>query len=267
MLRALIEIREELEIPFQAHPRAVRGAEPDHRKGGFLRLGLRTDELERFRNDDFRGIARELLELPLPAHDRILVEEIGDREPLVESESARAVGVFLQDGNSRPTQSVEVPLPKMSGGIARPSERYRQGLLLLAQGKTVALHSGPVVRPPGQDRRPGWRTHRTSRIEPVEAQPARRHRIEVRGLENGVVVIPGLSPTHVVRHDEDDVRFLRVAGDERDEQEKGWKEDPHELIRLGEASHHASPGVATHHDPQELRRISPDMEPVRPVTF
>ncbi len=39
------------------------------------------------------------------------------------------------------------------------------------------------------------------------------------------------------------------------------------MIRLGEASHHASPGLATHHDLQELRRISPDMEPVRPVHF
>ncbi len=39
------------------------------------------------------------------------------------------------------------------------------------------------------------------------------------------------------------------------------------MIRLGEASHHASPGLATHHDPQELRRSSPDMEPVHPVYF
>ncbi len=101
VLRLVIEIREELEILFQTHPWTVRGSIPDHRKGGLLRLGLRSDKIERFRNDDFRGISREFFELPLPAHHRILIEEIGDREPLVKSESARAMGIFPQDGNPR----------------------------------------------------------------------------------------------------------------------------------------------------------------------
>ncbi len=95
----------------------------------------------------------------------------------------------------------------MSGRVTRSPERYRKGLLLLSQGKSMALHSGPVVRPPSQDRCPRWGAHRSPGIKPVKAQSTRRHRVKVRSSERRVVVITSLSPTHIICHHQDDVRF------------------------------------------------------------
>ena len=195
----------------------MRGSIPDHRKRGFSLRSLRTNEPERFCDDDFRGIARELLECSLPTHNRILVEKIGDREPLVESKSTGAVTVCFQDRHSRPTQSVEVPLPKMAGSIPRPTERHRQSLLLLPQGEAMTLHPGPVVGPPSQNRCPRRGAHRPPCIKPVKAQSPRRHRVKVGGPESRVLVIACLPPSHVICHDKDNVGLGSQEGRKSEE--------------------------------------------------
>ncbi len=153
--RLLVETGKEGLVPLQRHPRAVGRPVPDHREGRLLRLRLRPQELEGLRHDDFRRVACKLLELPLPAHHRIQVEEVRHRQPRLEAETTRPVGVIFQNRNPGPTQSVQMPLPEVPGGIARLPQGLRQRPLLLAQGKAVIEHPAPVGRASRQDRGTG----------------------------------------------------------------------------------------------------------------
>ena len=65
-----------------------------------------------------------------------------------------------------------------------------------------------VVSSSGQYGRPGRRANGASGIEPVEAKSLGGHFIEVGCLEHRMFVIAGLSPSLVVRHDQNEIRLL-----------------------------------------------------------
>ena len=74
---------------------------------------------------------------------------------------------------------------------------------------------GPVVRSSREYTGAGWRTYRRSGIKPVEAQAAGRHGIEIRRLEDRVIVIAGQPPALVVGHDQDDVGVAAIGSQGR----------------------------------------------------
>ena len=116
--------------------------------------------------------------------------------------------VGFEHGNSRPAQPVEMPLSEMASGVARMFHRLRQRLLLMTQRATVRIDARAVVRPAGQHASAGRRADRPTRVEAVESQSVGGHGVEVGGLQQRVVVVTGLAPALVIRHHEDDVRFL-----------------------------------------------------------
>ncbi|MGC3972177.1 MAG: hypothetical protein QM775_34000 [Pirellulales bacterium] len=72
----------------------------------------------------------------------------------------------------------------------------------------MAEHAGPIVGSAGQHARSRRRADRTAGVEPVETQSGFRHCVEIRSFQHRVIAIAGLSPAHVVGHDENDVRTV-----------------------------------------------------------
>ena len=117
--------------------------------------------------------------------------------------------------------AVEMPLAEMPGDVTCAPEGLRDGLFLCAQRIPVRKHPRAFMRTTSQYRGASRRTDRTAGVEALEAQPVRRHRVEVRRLEYGVVAVAGLTPAHVVSHDEDDIGLLGGLEGSPEEAENG----------------------------------------------
>ena len=130
-----------------------------------------------------------------------------------------------------------MPLAEMSGDVTRAPEGLRDGLFLCAQRIPVRKHPRAFMRTTGQDRGAGRRTDRTAGVEALESKPVRRHRVEVRRLEYGVVPVAGLTPAHVVSHDEDDIGLvggLEGGAEEAEAGEEGVRVHGLKSVRGGE---------------------------------
>ena len=103
---------------------------PDDGEEGGFRCLLTRHELQRFLDDDGRGISGELFKDSLATHDRIKVEEIRHRHPLLEAVVTGVVRVVAKDGNSGPTDAIEMPLAEVPSRIACFSKRFWQGFFL-----------------------------------------------------------------------------------------------------------------------------------------
>lgn len=154
VLTALIEILEGGDVFFAGFKRKMGRAIPNDSEERLLIGGLLFDELQGFIDNDSRGVALELMNTFGSSHERIEIEEVGDRHPFLESEASGPVGIVRQDGNARATETIEVPLSKMSGGVAGILERGGDGFLREPESVAVTGNSGPVVGPTGENRRP-----------------------------------------------------------------------------------------------------------------
>ena len=106
---------------------------------------------ECFSDDDLGGVARELLELAPATEDRIAIEEIRDRQPVVETELAGIVIVVgRQNRHTGTTQAVEMPFAEVAGHIARVVEGRGDRLFLTPQCVAVTFDAGAIVGTSGQ---------------------------------------------------------------------------------------------------------------------
>ena len=185
---------------------------------------MTVEKLDRLGDGDLRRVALELLDLAARRHQRIEIEEVRHRNPFVEAERAGAARIVGQDRRAGPAEAVEMPFAEMAGHVARRLQRLGDRLLLQPQRVAVAEHARAIVRAAGQHAGPRRRTDRAAGVEPLEAQPVGRHRVEVRRLEHRMIAIAGLPPAHVVGHDEDDVGTRRCSLRRRTDDD-GQKQD------------------------------------------
>src|SRR3712207_3795506 len=78
----------------------------------------------------------------------------------------------------------------------------------LSRTRTGATNSAICALDPMTTRqytRACWRAHRIGRIEAVETQTGRSHRVQMRCLRHRMPVVPGVAPALIVRHPEKDV--------------------------------------------------------------
>ena len=161
------------------------------------------------------------------AHERIEVEEVGDSFPCFESGAFRAEGIVGQDGNTRAAQTVEMPFAEVAGGVTGIFESGRDGFFLKAQRVTMTGNARAIIGATGENGGAGGGANGRAGVEAIEAQTIGGHGIEVGCLENGMLVVTGLSPSLIVGHDENDVGF--GSGDCEAAQED---EDGEELHRI-----------------------------------
>ena len=113
-------------------------------------------------------------------------------------------------------QRAEVPLAKVSGGVALFFQQLRQRQLLRFHVPAVGERDAVAIRVPAGDAAPArWAAHRCRRVKPVELQPRLGHRVEVRCADDFVPVEPDIPPPKVIAHDEDHIGFVCRLGCDR----------------------------------------------------
>ena len=118
-------------------------------------------------------------------------------------------------GTPGPRSPLRCHLPKCP--VAYPTLRNASGngLLLSPQSVPVAVHTCSHVRSTGQHAGASWRANRRSSIESIEPQASCGHRVQMRSLQDRVIVVSRLPPALVVCHHEHNIRAGRIAGQNR----------------------------------------------------
>ncbi len=205
--------------------RAVREVE-EERLLGVARLAL-ADHRDRVVGEIVGevvvvGVAVDLDEVVV-LHDAVRVVLVGERveDPVEPLEAALARPRVLGAGRRAVGVLREVPLPDHHRGVARlvPEDlrdRRRVGAELhrVAREPRVEVgdraEPGPVGLEPGEQRGPGRRAQRRG-VEVRGADPARRERVEVWGVDLRAVATEVGEPEVVGEH-HDDVRRARGRG-------------------------------------------------------
>lgn len=183
----------------------VRTAIPKDGEERLLGGGLFFDEFEGLSDDDFGGIAGEFFGDSIAAEIGVAVDEVGGREVFVEAEGGGVARVRCEDGSSGAFVAVEVPLAEVTGGVAGFLKGLGDGFFLEAEGIAVGEDASTVIGTAGEDGGTGRRADGVAGVESVEAEAVGGHGVEVGGFEEGMIAIAGLTPAHVIGHDEDDV--------------------------------------------------------------
>ncbi len=203
-------------------------AVPEDGEEGFPGGVLFGDELEGFGDDDFGGIALEFLGGAVAAEVGVAVDEVGGGEVFVEAESGGGTGVRGEDGRAGAFVAVEVPFAEVTGAVADFLQGLSEGFFLEAEGVAVGEDTGAVVGAAGEDGGAGGGADGVAGVEAVEAEAVGGHGVEVGGFEEGVLVVAGLTPAHVIGHDEDDVGAGGVGGRGEGGEEEGGEEGEEE---------------------------------------
>ena len=151
----------------------------------------------------------------LPADKRIVVKEVADAKPSVKTKGAGMMRIFFEDGNSRSAQAVQVPFSKVSGGVAVVSEGLGDGSFLETQRVAVIKNAGAVVASAGENGGASRGTVGGAGVKEIEAQAVGRHSVQIRSFEVGMILVAGLSPALIIRHNENDMRTFRCLN--------GWR--------------------------------------------
>ncbi len=194
-------IRVKRPILLQRLERRMRRPKPNHRQKRLLLLRAFPNKLQRQIDRDFRTVPLERNRLSLIAQNRIQIEKIRRRNPLVESLPAR---IHRTPRLHRP----QMPFPKMPRPIPRFPQPLRQRCLLRPHRMSPRKRTRPIRRPPRQNARPRRRANRSRRVKPVKPDSLRRHRVEIRRPQNRMPVICHISPTLIVRHHQNNIRPL-----------------------------------------------------------
>ena len=224
----VVEVREGGFVGIAGFEGGMRGAVPEDGKEGLASGVLLFDEAQGFSDDDFGGVAGELLGHAVAAEPGVHVDEVGGGDVGVEAEGGGAAGVGFEDGGTGAFEAVEVPLAEVAGGVTGFLQGLGDGFFLEAEGVAVAEDAGALVGAAGEDGGAGGGADGVGGVEAVEAEAVGGHGVEVRGLQNGVAAVAGLAPAHVIGHDEEDVRAGGVgAGEESGEQAEGEEAREH----------------------------------------
>ena len=116
-----------------------------------------------------------------------------------------------------------MPFAEVTGGVTGSFECLGDGFFLASEGIAMVEHARSIIRAAGEDGGSSGGTVRCPGIKTVELKPIGGHCIEMRGFEMRVVGVTGLSPSLVVRHDQNDMRS-RVNWDWIE----GLKQDDHD---------------------------------------
>ena len=103
---------------------------------------------------------------------------------------------------------IQVPLSKVGGCIARFTKGGGEHLFLLVDRVSNAKRPGTIIATTREHRRPGRRATGRAGIESVHPQSIASHVVEIRRFHEGITVITGLRPTHVVCHHKYHVRAI-----------------------------------------------------------
>ena len=104
-----------------------------------------------------------------------------------------------------------MPFAEVSRGIPGFLQRLRERFFLKSECVAMTEHSGSIIAPPREQRGAGGRADGIARIEAVKPQPIGRHGVKVRRLEQRMLVVACLPPTHVIRHDENNVGLRGIC--------------------------------------------------------
>ena len=117
-----------------------------------------------------------------------------------------------------------MPFAEVTGGVAGFLQGLGEGFFLEAEGIAVGEDAGAVVGAAGEDGGAGGGADGVACVEAVEAEAVGGHGVEVGGFEEGVIAVAGLTPAHVIGHDEDDVGAGGVGGGGDTSEEEGGEE-------------------------------------------
>ena len=203
----------------------MRRTIPNRSEKRLIRIRLAFHKLKRLIDDNNRRITIELFERTISTKRRIHIEKVGHRQPIVIPVSTWMILIIAKNRHPRPAQPIQMPFPKMPGRVTCLLHCSRHWSLLQSKSIAMLINPSPIIRSPRQEARPSRRTYRSPSIKPIEAQSISGHRIEIRRFKKGVIVIPHLPPTLIVRHDKNDIRTsilscitnLKCYSDSKDE--------------------------------------------------
>ena len=101
---------------------------------------------------------------------------------------------------------IQMPFAKVSCGVTSILKRGRQHFLLLVYGLTDSECTSTIIGAAGKHRCASGCATWCTGVKPIHTQAIGCHVVEVGSFQNGMTVIAGLRPTHVVSHQEDDIR-------------------------------------------------------------
>ena len=218
ILRLGCELGKRSLILGRRNPRTMRRAVPNHREERLLGLHLFANELQRLIDHYLGGVAAIIFKLAHAAQEWVALKKVCHRQPHIKADLAGAVGIIFQDRYARSAQAVKVPFPEMAGGVSSALHGASERLFLTAQGEAVIEHARAIVRSAGQHRCPCGRANWPTSIKAIKPQPRLGHGIKVRRLEQGMIVVPGLSPALIIGHHEDHVGAIGKRHDTAQQQ-------------------------------------------------
>lgn len=108
-------------------------------------------------------------------------------------------------------QGSQMPLAKMSGGVALILENFRQGDLFRFEMTGVGVRDSVTEGMPSrQTTSSRGRANRRSGVEARETNAIGRHGVQVRSLDDPVPIEPHIAPAQIVGHQEHDVGLGRL---------------------------------------------------------